>query len=222
MKQSERPVVHKVRIRTVLTGSLIAGQGWSSGMLTTAIFGNIFAVDIVATVVNVNEEAQTFVMDDGTGTVPVKVFRGVLPEVGSLIRVIGKPRDHEGERIVVADIVKHNIDPTHVPLREVEIQYLERTFAPEHTTPHTKVEEMPTHNTSLKETSEQFSEQPSSPEHPKSRLIELIKVLDTGSGADYEDVLTQANMGNAEHVLDGMLKRGDVFEIKPGRLKIMD
>ncbi|MCK5854229.1 MAG: hypothetical protein KAG56_03340, partial [Sulfurovaceae bacterium] len=49
-------------------------------------------------------------------------------------------------------------------------------------------------------------------------VIKQIKILDKGDGADYEDVL---NKVKDEKMIQMLLEDGEIFEIKPGKLKLL-
>lgn len=50
----------------------------------------------------------------------------------------------------------------------------------------------------------------------------LIKNLDTGEGADFDAVIKNSGNVDAEHIITRLLESGDVFEVKPGRLKVLE
>ena len=54
------------------------------------------------------------------------------------------------------------------------------------------------------------------------KVIQTIKELDSGDGADIEEVKKGSDVTNSEEVLDMLLKRGDLFTIRPGRVKILE
>jgi hypothetical protein len=51
-------------------------------------------------------------------------------------------------------------------------------------------------------------------------VIQLIKKLDDGSGAPIEQ-LVEANP-EAESILTTLMAEGEIFEIKPGRVKVLE
>ena len=57
---------------------------------------------------------------------------------------------------------------------------------------------------------------------PAEKLLSVIKKLDEGTGADVENVISTYKDGNCEELIKTLLLQGDVFEVKPGRLKILE
>ena len=52
-------------------------------------------------------------------------------------------------------------------------------------------------------------------------LLKTISQLDTGSGASVDDVIMISKVSNAETFLQDMIMRGEIFEVKPGKYKMM-
>ena len=55
-----------------------------------------------------------------------------------------------------------------------------------------------------------------------NQQIKLIRNLDNGSGVDYEEILKRLKEGEGEKLIQNLMLQGDVFEVKPGKLKILE
>ena len=55
-----------------------------------------------------------------------------------------------------------------------------------------------------------------------SSQTKLIKDIDSGDGADTQEVITKSNIDKAEQIITNLLEQGEVFEIKPGRSKVLE
>lgn len=55
----------------------------------------------------------------------------------------------------------------------------------------------------------------------KTDPLNIIRTLDTGNGASFEEIAKQIGQ-NAEDIITNLLARGDIFEIAPGKLKILE
>ena len=53
-------------------------------------------------------------------------------------------------------------------------------------------------------------------------VYSLIKKLDDGYGVSIEDIIKNSNNSKAENIITKLLERGDIFEIKPGKLKVLE
>ena len=52
-------------------------------------------------------------------------------------------------------------------------------------------------------------------------IIKLIDKLDNGSGAAMPEVITQSKIEDAEKLIKNLMEEGEIFQIKPGMLKVM-
>ena len=57
---------------------------------------------------------------------------------------------------------------------------------------------------------------------PFKSFYSLIKKLDKGEGVTFEDVIKNSATSKAETIITKLLENGDVFEIKPGKLKVLE
>jgi hypothetical protein len=51
-------------------------------------------------------------------------------------------------------------------------------------------------------------------------MLANIRALDTGMGADAEELLSMT--GCSQDDLERMLAAGDIFEVSPGRIKVLE
>lgn len=58
-------------------------------------------------------------------------------------------------------------------------------------------------------------------ENPFDKIIRIIGELDEGRGADYEGVIEKANLDKTEEIINNLLLEGEIFEISPGKLKVL-
>ena len=60
-----------------------------------------------------------------------------------------------------------------------------------------------------------------SAENPSSRVLEIVRKRDTGEGADYEGVVGELG-DKGEELIVHLLATGELFETKPGKLKVLE
>lgn len=58
-------------------------------------------------------------------------------------------------------------------------------------------------------------------ESPSSRVLEIVRKRDTGEGADYEEVIGELG-DKGEELIVHLLATGELFETKPGKLKVLE
>lgn len=157
--------------------------------------GRIEKASVIA--ILVERHGDRLVVDDGTGRLDVRLFadrdQAASLLVGHPLHVIGSPREHEGSRYLVAEIVKGLENPVWVRVRRAELR-----------------NEEPVHGEAPvpQETGDYEA------------VLARIKELDKGEGAPLEEVTTPFE--NGDELVRTLLAEGEVFEIRAGRLKVLD
>ncbi|MFC1768904.1 hypothetical protein ACFLZX_04025 [Nanoarchaeota archaeon] len=59
-------------------------------------------------------------------------------------------------------------------------------------------------------------------EDPSTKIFNLIKKLDEGEGVDIDKLQSESQIETAEKIISNLLKEGEIFEIKPGRVKVLE
>jgi len=279
----KRQVARKVRIKDLIQGKYIRIEGeWEPNFIQTVdgrTFSRVNLISVVASEPVPDVNFNTFIIDDGSGRVPVRVFgeqsKKIKVQLGEIILLIGRPREFNQQVYIVPEIVKKIEDKTWIDLRRLELELLQKQIveAPEKIheeraaqqpanveikVPETIIEEGPAvMNQSEKEAtiekdpvetkepeptiekapveakepaSEQATVEDKAPEetpeqtgdNPIDHLIDTIKKLDQGDGADTEEVISASKVGNAESILDNLLKEGEIFEVRSGKIKVLE
>jgi hypothetical protein len=176
--------------------TLAASQRVRIAELASIEFADSPRVDVMGVVVAAdNSRPASFVLDDGTGLILVRRFDDInAPVVGTPLCVIGRLRE-SGERYIACEVAKA-INPAWMEVRKLELAKRPTSAAPAKplTTPVVEKE---------------------------VDLLVLIRQLDKGEGALIDDIITQAGSG-AEQQLRVMMSRGDIYELSPGRIKILE
>ena len=220
LKTKKRLASQKIWIRDILASNFIKGQGWDPSYIE---FNNtkISRVHLIGTVVAkfLSEDGNyaAITLDDGTETIRSKAFgpdvikiRNV--HIGSLIRFVGKIKEYNAERYVSPEIARELEDPNWMILHKLE---LGMPAAGELTTEEIKPQmEEAAAIEIIKE--EDFSVQ--------KQLLESIKALDAGQGADMTEVISKSKLEeeDAKNIIIGLLKSGDIYEPRKGKLKVLD
>lgn len=203
MAQIKRETAIICTIKDILTGSFVKTEGLTPSYFSTDR-GNISRANIIGVIVN--RDADGLVVDDGSGRILLRSFDqhpGVNEEeIGTLVMIIGRPRVFNEQKYIVPEIIK-KIDPKWAEFRKA---YLEIN----HTDPIVFKKEV---RIPVKEEGPAVN--------PYQKIIEFIKDLDTGSGADVNDVMKRSGIPSAEELIRRLIEEGEVFEIKPGKLKLL-
>ncbi len=204
----KRQIAYKVRVSDILNGIFIK-DGISAGYvrLNDAI---VSRVNLIATVVYKSEQQSAYasaIVDDGTGKILLRSFENAnffsKVDVGDAVLVIGKIREFNDERYVLPEIFKKINNPAWMNLRAMELKNL-------------KIIEKDIIKNENKPVIEQVVS------NIAEDIYLLIKTLDNGDGVPIDAVINNSNSKNPEELINKLLEIGDVFEIKPGRLKVLE
>jgi len=194
------------------SGTWAQGNGMEpSGVRTARGFvsrTNVFGVIV-------GKDDGGFTLDDGTATMSVRAFDTapvmLSHEVGEVVLVIGKPRDYNDERYLVLEICKRLRSTAWAEYRRKELSLfagVEAAVEPRIMISQEKavVVEVPVMNG----------------KNPYETVIDIIRELDSGSGADVGDVLAKYNGTDGEDVVRSLREDGEIFEIRPGKVKVLE
>jgi len=207
MAQVQRQTAKKVSIREIKTGTYIKEEDWNPNYVLSETGNKISRVNVIALIIsspNIQEKSFSFFIDDGSGQILVRGFE-LLKSVHSLkigdpLLLIGRPREFNNERYILAEILKVLSDTKWLEIRKKELPT---------TVPVVQVvQETPLQKTSSTGITD--------------KVYHLIKELDTGKGADFETILNKMNDEKTEQVIQTLIQEGEIFEFVPGKLKVLE
>ena len=218
-----RGVAIKTSISVISEGKYIASED-SPHYVQTAAGVEIFRLHLVAIVLEIEKSGSitNLLVEDGTGSLVVRAFEE-LPclktlSVGDAIRVVGKLRMYNQEKYISPDLIKKT-SPLWLKVRALE-EGRTKDIKGEEVTPAetkaTKIPEVPKEDpikeAPLKEPKELL---------PTEKIMSIIKELDKGEGVQMEEVISKSHLTETENVLEEMLKKGEIFQISPGKVKVL-
>lgn len=211
MDSQRRQVAYKTCIKELVEGSYVKQEGWQPNYILTKYGKKISRVNLMATVITIQSDKtpKTMLVDDGTGSITLRSFEETKLmdwlDVGDLILIIGRPKEFGESKYIVPEILKKITNTEWIKVRQKELQSLglksvenEIAKTPKYNKPQTVSKS------------------------PKQTILELIPSLDKGDGADIEEIIKATNIDNCEKYINLLLQEGDIFEIKKGRLKILE
>ena len=177
----------------------------------------IARVNLIATFVDIyKNDAENYIialLDDGFGSVRCKNWNEDLNlyknvGIGNVVLVIGKVREQNGEIYIVPEILKV-IDSIWAKVRNSELK--KKYGEPE------KIE----FNADVKEP--EIVEEIVSSESDRQRILSLIERNDSLDGIDYDDLILKSGLKEeiVKDIINDLIKQGEIFEPKSGRLKIL-
>jgi RPA family protein len=209
VSEQRRQIAYKVSVSDILGSRYVKNEGWQPNMVVIGGL-EVSRVNIIATVVTdpVQEyNSASMILDDGTGKISVRSFDGLQivkgVGIGMVVLVIARPREYNNEKYLIPEIVKPIQDPRWIDVRIKELDI------------------SPMHN-ALEEAKLPLSKVVENAANVASRAFGLVKKLDSGGGALFEEIVKELNSPDAESVIEKLLKDGEIFEIRPGWLKVLD
>ncbi len=216
MADFKRNTAKICKISELTNGKFIKKEGWDPSYIITS-YGKIFRVNLLGVIVSKN--INDCVVDDGTGKIVVRSFNSdVNAEIGNPVIIIGKPRVFNNETFINSEIIKKIENTGWIAYRKKEFTLRKKVNVEESTKEyvHEAKEEVVTeekYNNEKTESLENLSN--------AEKVIKLINELDSGDGANIEDIISRLNVVGAEKLIKSLTEEGEVFEIKPGKLKVM-
>lgn len=203
----KRQTAYKTDIASLLKGIFVKKTGWESSYVMTD-FGDFSRVNIIAVVVGKDDNYIT--LDDGTGNIQARFFDNTERlnniSIGDLILIIARPREFSNNIYLTIELIKKT-DRAWINYRKKELMLIKKIR---------NVSEL-----NVSEHREAQIVESSSTASSKEKIINIISQLDNGSGAAVDDIMRISKVSNAETVIQDMLLKGEIFEVKAGRLKLM-
>lgn len=206
----KRSTAIKIDIASLKTGTFVVKEGFEPSYVDTP-YGDVSRINSIGVVVSKSILDESFEIEDGTGRIQIR--KGLVNysdvnidnfQLGQIVNIIGKVRAFNNEIYIIPEIIKEVKNKKWIEVRKLEFQNLK---------------EVPKKN-KLKEEIEEEDIEESNPVFDS--ILKTIRELDHGEGVDSEMVLEKLDNTNGKEALNKMLELGEVFEIKPGRIKVLD
>ena len=248
----KRHIAYKVNIRDILSGEYVRGEGWEPSFINLGSI-KVSRIDIIASVIDKapGSESLSFVIDDGDSQILCRSFEIISNisaiSIGDIIHIVGRPRDYNGERYILPEIIQKVDSPKWMLARKIELLIFgTRLYAslPEiFSSDLQKDENQSQSQVPVSIVAEEIIVEPeevvdmplpivsSNVENqvlPSKRssnpqiIVELIRKMDEGKGVDQDVVINSSKMPDCEKIIDHLLKEGEIFEIMPGKLKVLE
>jgi RPA family protein len=216
MADFKRNVALKVRIKDLIDGKYFREEDMNPNYIKDKYGKKIFRVNLLATVVGIDESEnyKNFILDDGSGKISARFFDDKMIDagVGDVVLLIGRPREYGNEKYLFPEVIKKIEDKRWIKVRELELRdsFVDDVGEKEVY----KEEEVIEEGVEIIEPVEEKEKSDS------ERILDKIREFDKGDGVDIEDVVKGINDGDA--LIELLLKEGEIFEIRPGRLKVLE
>ncbi len=223
---TKRWTAYKMNIYDIVKGSY-AEDGFVK-------FGNLQVnrVRVMGTVVSklIGDSGKYgfFVLDDGTETIRIRAFEDQLHliekvEIGDIVDVIGRLRKYEDELYIIPEIVVKIDNPNWEILRKLELIEQKRRMSKNESNDASSDKILVQEEIVEEEIIEDNSRKNDNIESPRQKVIRLIRENDKGKGT--EVLLLNEALGDKTlvlQVLTDLMNEGEIFEPRPGKVKLLE
>jgi hypothetical protein len=200
----KRQVAFKCSINQINNSNFIKNEGLVPNYLQ---IGDKKAsrLNIIAAIVEKDETSQSlrFTIDDGTARINLISYENIpninKVNLGDVVIVIGKPRVMGEDKYIMPEIIRP-IDKEWLKIRKSNLPDVKPSKKEE-----TIVEQVLDTNLA-----------------PFELVIETIRIMDKGDGVSYEEINAKLKINDFENLITGLLERGEIFEIRPGKFKVLE
>ena len=208
----KRQVAYKVRIKDILNSRYVKEDGWQPNYIE--VNGNkVSRVNLIGTVV-LKIDKDNALLDDGSGKISLRVFENnrffEKIDIGDVILLIGRPREFGSEKYIMPEILKKVNDTMWINVRKTELA-LNNKNSVENPKEEKKEEVM------KKVAVEEVED-----ENTSEKIFNFIKKSDRGEGVDMAEILDNIDNRDAEKMINKLLENGEIFEITPGKFKVLE
>lgn len=228
--QQKRQIAFKVWISDLINSEYVQQSGEWEPNYVQIKDKRVSRVNVIATVIDKNKTEDssygTLIVDDGSDNISVKAWKEDVKlieniEIGTSILIIGKIRQYNDQMYITPEIVKPLDKPEWVQLRKKEL--IKEYGEPEKSEPTIRIEEPQEIKIDLGVSEESVIED-NNTESERQKIMNVIETLDSEDGVDTEEIILNSKIEEIKvrSLLQELLKEGEIFEIKPGKVKIIE
>jgi RPA family protein len=230
MESQQRQTAYKIKISQIHESTYVKEEGWLPNYLE--IFGRlkVSRVNLLGIIVAKEKQEDSnvayIVIDDGTGRIMVRSFdeKKLFDNlnVGDIANVIGRPREYNNEKYVIVEIIREVKNKSWLDLRKLEWTALERNAKSQNRS----IQKTNNHDGKEEEEiiskEESIETESSEPESASQKIYKIIKENSNTEGIDIDKVVSISGLTDTEDIIKSLLSEGEIFEIRPGRIKILE
>jgi RPA family protein len=231
-----RQTAYKVWISDLINGEYIKPEGEWTPSYVQVRDNKVSRANIVANVImNYKNEDSTYIsltLDDGSDNIALKAWNEDIKilddiKIGDTILTIARVREYNGSMYLVPEIIRKLNKPEWIQLRKLELTKL-------HDVKRKSEDILDSQPTGAGENIEQNKEPLIEEEEismdegsigaDRQKILDVIAELDSGDGAEQIEIISKTDFGeeNTNNIIQDLLKEGEIFEIKAGRLKLIE
>jgi RPA family protein len=223
MSEVKRQTAYKCSVKMILEGKYIQRPGWDPNYIELNGL-QISRVNILAVVVS--KEGNSCIIDDGTGQIQIMAFgedqKLKNANVGDVILIIARPREYNQKRFLVPEIIRKIENKKWIEYRRAELELIPHTIKQEEPDNIFEkiTEQIP--EKVIQEIEEKIKQETGFEDNYASIILSTIRKLDKGDGANINDIIRVSKLDKAEKYIESLINEGEIFEIKKGKIKVLE
>jgi RPA family protein len=222
----ERQTAYVVTISQVSGGDFVKGEGWNPSFVVFKTL-KISRVNLMGVVISNDSDTSggpmSLMLDDGTGSIEIRSFEPSpmfkRVNIGKLVNIIGRIRQFENKIFIFPEIITRVDNQKWLDYRNKQMEVL-------YGFQQTNQEDKEYIQSEKIETEDKPHVQQSIIDEEiiedNSIIIDVIHELDKGDGAEIEEIKKATGIEDIDKQLNVLKERGDVFEVRPGRVKVLE
>jgi len=215
----QRQTAKIASVDELLEGDYVVQEGWKPNYIQTKN-RKLTRVNIIGIIIE-KPEPYELLIDDGTGTILVNDFNHsestASSKVGQAALIIGRPRKANDQIFIAAEIVQTKQileNPKWLIKRKEELKKLSQQDEIDDEYQSVEIEESDDES-KINVVEEELAEL------TDDELIKFIKIKDSGDGCIIEDIISHFG-DEADKTILTLIAMGEVYEIKPGKIKVLE
>ncbi|HLP80115.1 MAG TPA: hypothetical protein VK158_05750 [Acidobacteriota bacterium] len=232
----KRQTAYIVSVAELQGGTYVTQEGWLPNYVELADNSQISRANVAGVIVSLPIVVEPFkpceqfscVIDDGTGRLPIRSFEAVTVadslSIGTPVLIIGKPRKFNEELSLIAEIVRPIKQSKWLDVRKAQLLHAKKERSASRQTQELEVLQSQTYTQATRE--EKYDGiKPAVPEEKVTTALDVIDALDRGEGVLMDEAIAALHKQkpdvDAKKRIMQLLLNGDLFEIRPGRVKVL-
>jgi RPA family protein len=244
-KYQKRNIAYKRSIKDIIN-STYQKKSEEPGFIISKGF-NVSRVNIIGFIVSFEDinNQKTYVLDDGSGKISLRIFNEISDSynIGDCVLVIGWIREFNQEKYIAPEIIKKYGDLKWLEVRKKELNLIKdeeidlyksdkkdkksELFKEYQTVP--KLQNKTLNDSIIKEEELDIKEEDIISDYNEidslsksDIIISMIREMDKGEGVFIDDILQKSDCEDTEKIILNLQKEGDIFEIRPGKVKVLE
>lgn len=220
MESITRNTAYKVWIADLISGKYSKGlEQFDSGYVEVK-GRKISRVNLIGGIIDKTpgNNYTALSLDDGSGVINLKAWNESVNiflnvNIGDLVLVIGKVKEYNNYIHVNPEIIKVLDNPLWFKVRKLEL--IKMFGEPQ------RIENLIGEKNIIEEDRMKIIEEKVEETNTREKILSLIESLDTGEGANFDDVIKSSKLGEeARSIISDLVKEGEIFELNIGKLRI--